>query len=391
MRFSILGLASTALAARPFLNEPDTGLDDIAGSTANGTLPPLDSMVGLPDFDWAARRKLNASSYTYYRNGAAGEWSYRNNLEVFQRFRLRPRVMVDILKIEESLPTTILGHQFSAPFFIAPCARAGYAHEDGELNFVKGAGEEDILYMPSLFSSKSFDDIYAARVSGNSTSGNSSTQALFQQVYLTDDMNETRELFQKIEKAGSKAIILTVDSAADGNRHRAARFGVGSADSSYSLLTWDMYHQLSNMTSLPIIPKGIQTVDDARLAVKNGAKAIYLSNHGGRQLDTTPSSLEVALEIYEEDPEIFKQVEVFADGGVRYGADVLKLLALGVKAVGVGRPFMYSNAYGVDGVKKVIKMLKHEVAIDAANLGVADLKEIGPQYVNWKSVNAWFS
>ncbi|PVI00312.1 FMN-dependent alpha-hydroxy acid dehydrogenase [Periconia macrospinosa] len=392
MRFTLLGLASTALAARPFMNEPDTGIDDILGATTpNGSLPPLEKMVGLPDFDWAARKKLNGSAYTYYRNGAAGEWSYRNNLEVFQRFRLRPRVMVDIVNIEDSLPTTILGQKYSAPFFIAPCARGGLAHPDAELNFVKGAAEENILYMASLFSSKSFDDIYAARVPGNSSSGNDTQQALFQQVYLTDDINETRELFQKIEKAGAKAIIMTVDSAADGNRHRAARYGVGSADSSYSLLTWDLYHQFTKMTSLPIVPKGIQTVEDARLAVQNGVKAIYLSNHGGRQLDTTPSSLEVALEIYEEAPEIFQQVEVFADGGVRYGADVLKLLALGVKAVGVGRPFMYSNAFGVEGVKRVSKLLKHEIAIDAANLGVADLKKIGPEYVNWKSVNAWFS
>ncbi|KAF1967674.1 FMN-linked oxidoreductase [Bimuria novae-zelandiae CBS 107.79] len=145
------------------------------------------------------------------------------------------------------------------------------------------------------------------------------------------------------------------------------------------------------MTSLPIIPKGIQTVDDARLAVKNGVKAIYLSNHGGRQLDTTPSSLEVALEIYNEEPEIFKQVEVYADGGVRYGADVLKLLALGVRAVGMGRPFMYANMYGTEGVERAIEIAKHEIAIDAANLGVGDLKAIGPQYVNWKSTNVWFS
>lgn len=326
---------------------------------------------------------MNTSSYTYYRNGAAGEWSYRNNLEVFQRFRLRPRVMVDITNIESTLPTTILGHDFSAPFFISPCARAGYAHPDAELNLVKGAAAGNILYMPALYATKSVEEIAAAK-------GNSS-QVLFQQVYLTENDTETLQLFSRIEATGSKAIILTVDSAADGNRHRAKRYGVGSADSSYSYLTWNLYHKLSNMTSLPIIPKGIQTVDDARLAVQNGVKAFMISNHGGRQLDTTPSSLEVALEIHNEAPEIFKQVEVYADGGVRYGADVLKLLALGVRAVGVGRPFMFSNVYGVDGVKRVIEMLKHEVAIDAANLGVGDLKKIGPQYVNWKSTNVWFS
>ncbi|KAF9741179.1 hypothetical protein PMIN06_012330 [Paraphaeosphaeria minitans] len=380
--FLALALVSVARAARPFLNEPDTGIEDVLGSTANDTLPPLEQIVGLSDFDWSARRKMSPQNYTYYRNGAAGEWSYRNDIEVFQRFRLRPRVLVDITKIDSSLPTTILGHNFSAPFFIAPCARGGYAHPDAEINSVKGAACGDILYMASLFSTKTTEEIYAAKAN--------SSQVLLQQVYLTVNISETQELFQKIEKLGFKAIVLTVDSAADGNRHRAKRYGVGSADSSYSYLTWDFYRQLSNMTSLPIIPKGNQTVEDARLAIQNDAKAIYLSNHGGRQLDTTPSSLEVALEIYEEEPDLFKQVEVYADGGIRYGADALKLLALDVRAVGLGRPFMLSNVYGEEGVKKVIDLMKREILIDAANLGVADLKTIGPRYVNWKSVNQWF-
>ena len=293
--------------------------------------------------------------------------------------------MVDVTKIESTLPTTILGHNFSAPFFIAPCARGGYAHPDAELNLVKGAAAGSILYIPSFAATKSIEEIAAVKNSG---------QVLFQQVYLSandPDLSFAHAVFNRIEKAGSKAIILTVDSPADGNRHRAQRFGVGNADTSYTYMSWGLYHKLSNMTKLPIIPKGIQTVDDARLAVENGVKAFYISNHGGRQLDSTPSSLEVALEIYNEAPEIFNKVEVYADGGVRYGADVLKLLALGVRAVGLGRPFMFSNAYGVDGVKKAISLLKHEIAIDAGNLGVGDLHKIGPEYVNWKSTNLWFS
>jgi isopentenyl diphosphate isomerase/L-lactate dehydrogenase-like FMN-dependent dehydrogenase len=386
MRFSALALASVALAARPFINEPDTGIDDQLGAiVANHSLPALKALAGLPDFDWAARNYMNRSDYTYYRNGASGEWSYRNNLEVYQRFRLRPRVMQDITKIESSLPTTILGHNFSAPFFISPCARAGYAHPDGELGLVKGAATGDILYMASLYSTKSMDDIYAARA-------NNGSQVLFQQVYIDDPSpNVTQRLFNKIEAAGAKAIVLTVDSPGDGVRHRAARDGKGSANSGYTLLTWEYYQELSKMTKLPIIPKGIQTVEDAREAVKQGVKAIFLSNHGGRQLDSSPSALEVALEIYNEEPEIFKQVEVYADGGVRYGIDALKLLALGVRAVGLGRPFMYANVYGADGVAKAVAMLKYELANDAANLGVGDLKKIGPQFVNWKSTNAWFS
>jgi isopentenyl diphosphate isomerase/L-lactate dehydrogenase-like FMN-dependent dehydrogenase len=385
MRYSFLAFASCALAARPFLEEPDTGIDgQLAAFVANDTLPPLDSLVGLPDFQWVGRNYMNTSSYTYYRNGAAGEWSYRNNLEVFSRYRLRPRVLRDITSVAASIPTTILGHNFSAPFFISPCARGGYANPEGEVGLVKGAAAENILYMPSLYSSKTIQEIYAARP-------NNSQQVLFQQVYLDSDLNATQVLFRQIEQLGAKAIVMTIDSPGDGIRHRAARYSVGSADSSLSLLTWDLYHQLSNMTSLPIIPKGIQTVEDAREAVNQGVKAIFLSNHGGRQIDTSPSSLEVALEIYNEDPDIFKQVEVYADGGVRYGTDVLKLLALGVRAVGLGRPFMYANIYGAEGVAKAAKLLKYEILNDAANLGVADLKKIGPQFVNWKSIDAWGS
>jgi isopentenyl diphosphate isomerase/L-lactate dehydrogenase-like FMN-dependent dehydrogenase len=385
MRLSILALASTALAARPFLNEPDTGIDEqFAGFAANRTLPPLKSIAGLPDFDWAARNKMSRGNYTYYRNGASGEWSYRNNLEVFERFRLRPRVMQDITGIESTFPTTILGHNFSAPFFISPCARAGYAHPDGELGLVKGAAAGNILYMASLYSDKKMEEIYAARAN--------ESQVLFQQVYLDDpSLNVTQALFNKIEAQGAKAIVLTVDSPGDGVRHRAARDGKGSANTGYTLLTWELYETLSKMTKLPIIPKGIQTVEDAREAVKHGVKAIFLSNHGGRQLDSSPSALEVALEIYNESPEIFTQVEVYADGGVRYGLDALKLLALGVRAVGLGRPFMYANIYGAEGVAKAVSIMKYEMANDAANLGVGDLKKIGPQFVNWKSTNAWFS
>ncbi|CAF3466960.1 unnamed protein product [Fusarium graminearum] len=381
MRCQILAsaLISGAMAARPFLEQPDTGLEMVLGDLPKGNLPKLDQMIGLPDFEWAAQNYLPIENYTYYRNGAAGEWSYRNNLEVFQRYRFKPRTMVDITNVENTLPTTILGHNFSAPFFISPCAKGGNAHPDAEKNFVKGAAAGDILYMPALYASLTIEEIAKAKAEG---------QVVFQQLYLSSNDTETQELLDRSEKAGAAAIIFTVDSAADGNRHRAARFGVGSADSDYSYITWDYYKKLQKMTKLPVVIKGIGSAADAKLAVQHGAPAIILSNHGGRQLDGSPSGLEVALEIHEEAPEVFKKIEVYADGGVRYGADVLKLLSLGVKAVGLGRPFMYANVFGVDGVKKVIDILKHEIAIDAGNLGVPDIQKINPSYVKWK-FNNW--
>ncbi|EQK98277.1 FMN-dependent dehydrogenase [Ophiocordyceps sinensis CO18] len=348
----LLALSSTAFAARPFLNEPDTGIEEALGglftggrSSAeaplsaaalsndsapgqppndSGQLPNVTAMVSLHDFDWLARKHLPIKSYTYYRNGAAGEWSYRNNLEVFRRYRLKPRVLRDISKIQSTLPTSILGHNFSAPFYISPCARGALGHPDAELNFVKAAAAQGILYMPALFADKTIEEI--AKEKGPD-------QVLFQQ--------------------------------------------------------WEFYEQLKTMTKLPIILKGIMHVEDAREAVKRNAAAIILSNHGGRQLDGAPSALEVALEIKKEAPEVFgSATEVFADGGVRYGADALMLLSLGVKAVGIGRPFMYANVLGQPGVERAITLMKNELALDAGNLGVADLQKLQDDIVDW-TPNNW--
>ena len=141
------------------------------------------------------------------------------------------------------------------------------------------------------------------------------------------------------------------------------------------------------MTDLPIILKGIQTVEDAQIAVERGVPANYLSHHGGRQTNGVCSPLDVAIEIHQKAPEVFSQIEVYADGGVRYGADIIKLLALGVKAVGIGRPFMYANVWGTEGVTRAIQMLKRELKVDAANAGVADLKNIDPSFVSFKSLS----
>lgn len=147
-----LPLLQLAQAARPFLDYPDTGAAEQFGNiSSNDARPAVEDIVGLPDFQYVAERVMNISSYTYYRNGAAGEWSYRNNLEALQRIRLRPRVMVDVDNIEASLPTTILGYNYSAPFFIAPCARAGYANNSGEVGLVRGAAAGNVLYMVTDF------------------------------------------------------------------------------------------------------------------------------------------------------------------------------------------------------------------------------------------------
>ncbi|KAF8852560.1 FMN-linked oxidoreductase [Acephala macrosclerotiorum] len=275
---ALLPLVASAFAARPFLNEPDTGIEDVLGDAAIGTPLPLESI-----------------------------------------------------------------------FFISPCARAGYARREVEAGLIRSAAAGGILYMPALYATLSIEQITAAKPANNIWK----RKLAIHEVYLGTNLTASQAIFKRAENASSKAIIFTVDSAVDGNRHCAARYGVGSADTSYSYMTWDVFHTFQNLTSLPIIPK-------------------------------------VALEIHEKAPEVFTQIEVYADGGVRYGADVLKLLSLGVKAVGLGRPFMFANTYGQKDVEKAIGLLKHEIAIDAGNLGVGDLKKINPSFVSWTN-NNWYS
>ncbi|KAL9563926.1 hypothetical protein ACKAV7_011961 [Fusarium commune] len=402
MLFSLIttAFASAAMAARPFLNEPDTGIEESLGNLAAGTLPDLSDVVALNDFDYVARNYLPVANYTYYRNGAGGEWSYRNNLEVYNRYRFKPSVMTDVTDIQSSLPTTILGYNFSSPFFISPCARADYAHSKAEINLVKGAATGNILYIvsahqflicESVFVNVSikpsgYSSVPIETIAENAAEG----QVLFAQLYLNNNDTQAQSMLTSAEEAGYKAIVWSIDSPGGASRQRAARFDVGSANSMFTRYTWDDYDKFRGMTELPIILKGIQKAADAKAAIKHQVPAIILSNHGGRNLDGSPSALEVAIELYKEDPTIFQQIEVYADGGVRYGSDAVRLLALGVQAVGLGRPFMYANAFGQEGVEKVIDIMNTEIAGDAANLGVADLKNISADLVDWEP-NHWFS
>ncbi|UPK90151.1 hypothetical protein LCI18_001086 [Fusarium solani-melongenae] len=337
----IAALASGTFAARPFLNEPDIGLEEFLGEIEPGTLPNISAITTLHDFDFAARNYLPQSNYSWFRHGAGGEWSYRNNLEAFQRYTFKQRALTDITKVRNSLPTTILGHNFSAPFYISPAAQGIRCHPEAESGLL----------------------------------------------YLDNNDTNTKALLARSEKAGAAAIVFTVDAVADGNRPRRRRFDYpSSADKKQ----WEYYDKLASLTDLPVVVKGINSVEDAKLAVEHKVPAIIISNHGGRQVDGVSSAIETALEIHNEAPEVFKQTEVWADGGVRYGTDVIKLLALGVKAIGLGRSFMYSNVYGAEGVERAIEILKYEIAIDAANLGISDLKKINPDWVRWNQ-NGWYS
>ncbi|KAJ3526184.1 hypothetical protein NM208_g11313 [Fusarium decemcellulare] len=359
-------LIAAASAYEQWVNEPDTGLETLLNSLGNwteGTKPSLKDIRGVPDFDFAARQVMTDQQYAFYRTAAAGEWAYRHNLDVWEKARLRPHQLASVTGLNETLGVTILGHNFSAPIFISPAARAAYGDpERAELNFVDAAAEEDILYVAALYASKTIEEIGEQRAKHNNT--------IFQQIYSNANLSVTWDAMKRAEDQGVKAFVWTIDAPATSTRHRAARYDTTNANGVTSVLSWDLFDKIKAQTKLPIILKGITTTEDALKAVEKGADGIWLS--------PTRSAATA--------PEVFEKTEVIADSGVRYGSDIIKLLALGVKAVGLGRPFMYSNIYGVDGPKKLIQILKTEILADAAQIGINDLHNIPAKVLNTRAL-----
>ncbi|KAF5632854.1 CYB2-lactate dehydrogenase cytochrome b2 [Fusarium sp. NRRL 52700] len=295
--------------------------------------------------------------------------AYRNNPKVWEKARFRSHQLASVKGLNETLGVNILGHNFSAPIFISPAARAGYGDPDrGKLNFVDPATEEDIIYVAALYTTKTIEEIGAQSKKHGNT--------IFQQVYSNANLFVTWDAMKRTEDQGVKAFVWSIDTPATSTCHCAARYDTTNANSATSVLNWDLFKEIKAHTKLPIILNGLTTTEDALRAVEAGADGIWLSKHGGRQVDYSPSPLEIVYELRRNAPEIFKQTEIIADSGIRYGSDVIKLLALGVKAVGLGRPFMYSNVYGVEGPKKLIQILKTEILADAAQIGITDLHNI---------------
>jgi isopentenyl diphosphate isomerase/L-lactate dehydrogenase-like FMN-dependent dehydrogenase len=263
------------------------------------------------------------------------------------------------------LSTSILGYNFSMPFFIAPAAQAGRASPGAETNLVKAAGAAGILYVPSISSTQSIQTIGAAAAPG---------QVMFHQEYIWSNKTRLQSELDQIKAAGFKAIFLTVDNTGiKGIRNRQMRFSKGSDTGHSATFTLAALKELQNMTTLPVVPKGVKTAHDVKLCADLGFKAVYISNHGGRVVDLAPTAVEILLDVHKNYPEVFGQIEIYADGGVRRASHVLALLALGVRAVGLGRPAMFANIYGQPGVAKMISILQTELTTEMQLMGQADV------------------
>lgn len=383
MRFLSLTAALTGLASCVDIDMeglPDTGLD--TSDWTAGEAPPLDDLVNLNDIQIAAKNALSAKNYAYYRTAALDEVTYNANLFAWNKIRLNGFSFTDVSNT--NLQTSILGYNFSAPFFIAPAAKAGKANStSAETGLVQAAGEAGILYIPSISSTLSIEEIAAAAAPATS-------QTMFHQEYIWSNTSQLRDELSRIETSGFKALVLTVDNTGvNGIRNRQMRFSSGSdADLHSADFTLAALQNLSTMTSLPIIPKGIKTAHDVKLCADLGFPAVYISNHGGRVVDLAPTAVEVLLDVHRLYPEVFSQIEIYADGGVRRASHVAVLLALGVRAVGLGRSAMFANLYGKDGVAKMIETLREELTSTLKLLGVADVDALRGNFsfVNTRAV-----
>lgn len=372
---------------------PDTGLD--TSQWVTGEVPPLDDMVNLHDMQLAAKNALSGKNYAYYRTASLDEVTYKKNLFDWEKIRMNGFSFVDVSDI--NLKTSILGHEFSAPFFIAPAAKAGKASKGAETNLVRAAGAAGILYIPSISSTLSIEEISDAALPGNNSTNSTSSstpQVLFHQEYIWTNTTRLTSELRRMENSGYKALVLTVDNVGvNGIRNRQMRYSSGSSETLHSAtFTIESLAQLRNMTTLPIIPKGVKTAHDVKLCADLGFPAVYISNHGGRTVDLAPTAVETLLEVRRLYPEVFDQVEIYADGGVRRASHILTLIALGAKAVGVGRPAMFANVFGEEGVSKMIAILKEELETTMQLMGESDVNAYrgNGTFVNTKAVERDF-
>jgi L-lactate dehydrogenase (cytochrome) len=365
------------------------------------TKPPVDFLLNVFDFEAIAQKVMKKEAWDYYSSGADDEVTLRENHAAFQRVWLRPRVLVDVTKVD--MRCKILGYDSSFPLYISATALAKLAHPEGEVVLTRAAYSQGIIQMMPTLASRSLEDMVAARQPG---------QVQFFQLYVNSSRKITEELIRRAEKGGAKALFITVDAPQLGRREKDMRNkftaneanvqkekgtavdrnqGTARAISSFidPSLSWKDLAWFKSITTLPIVLKGVQCGEDAILAAKHGVAGIVVSNHGGRQLDYCRSAIEILPEVMDALRSVGaeKKLEVFVDGGVRRGSDIFKALALGAKAVGIGRPTLYGLAsYGQEGVEKVVTILRDELDMTMKLMGTPAVSDVKPEMVTIRNL-----
>ncbi|KAI1385414.1 uncharacterized protein F4822DRAFT_343803 [Hypoxylon trugodes] len=367
--------------------------------------PHIAHCVRVSDFETAAKGIFSANVFSYVSSNANSGLSMQGNLSSWESITFRPRVLRGVEHV--SPRSRIFGHDTPFPFFVCPMGQLGRCHPDGEDELVRGLARRGIHGLISTESSRPMEGIMSALRDEQeklSSSGVIGSQLHFQ-LYVYADQAVTRKRIRRAKEAGYKSLWVTVDTPILGKRTSDRRIQVSEAleigleqaaeQAGFGRrshvtpsvfrpgLSWADLEWIKEEWDGPVVLKGVQCAEDARLAVKYGCQGILLSNHGGRQAHTAPDALSTLLEIREYAPEVLGQLDIFVDGGLRDGADVLKAICLGATAVGVGRPFFYAlGVYGSKGVERCIDILSEELASGMSLLGITSLEEARPERVN---------
>jgi L-lactate dehydrogenase (cytochrome) len=375
--------------------------------------------VAIADLRTIAKRRLPHGVFDYIDGGAEDELTLAANTEAYRRVTFKPRVLRDVSEIDTR--STLLGKPISMPLVLAPTGFTRMAHPEGELAVARAAERAGVPYALSTLGTRSIEELAATGAS-----------RLWFQVYVWRDRGLVSDLVQRAAGSGYEALCLTVDAQVFGKRERDARRGftlppklgpstlidgivhprwtwqfvtsepivfanvvgreVGDGEEAISLaeyvaqqfdrsLSWKDIEWLRGIWNGPIVLKGIQTVADAVIAADEGVEAIALSNHGGRQLDSAPTPLDLLPEVADA---VGGRTEIICDGGVRRGSDIVKALALGANACMAGRAYMYGlGAAGEEGVDHVLNLLSTDLKRTMALVGCKTIEEIGPEYVSF--------
>lgn len=350
----------------------------------------LSTVLKLDDFESAARELLSPAVFAYYSGGAGDEVTLADNVEALHRHRLKPRVMRDVSSIDCS--TTFLGTHTPLPVGLAPAAQHGLVHPDGEIATARAAMEAGAVMCLSTLATRSLEDVSSVGKAPR-----------WFQLYIHKDRAISKELIARAESAGYQAIVVTADLPYPGYRERELRepilyddevvFGnfrgavAGEGLALTALLdqvvdnavTWADLDWIRDISGVPVLVKGILTAEDAVIAVDHGVAGVVVSNHGGRQLDRVPASIDALEEVVDA---VAGRAEVYLDGGIRRGTDVLVAVALGARGVFIGRPYLYALAVaGEAGILHALQLLRQEVVNALGLIGVTNVEELSRAHV----------
>ncbi|KAK1759474.1 FMN-dependent dehydrogenase-domain-containing protein [Echria macrotheca] len=362
-------------------------------------MPLLEQCYNLMDFEAVARRVMKKAAWGYYSSAADDEITLRENHGAFHRIWFRPKILVDVEKVDFS--TTMLGTKVDIPFYVTATALGKLGHVEGEVILTRAAAKHNVIQMIPTLASCSFDEIVDAAGPG---------QVQWLQLYVNKDRAITQRIVQHAEKRGCKGLFITVDAPQLGRREKdmRSRFtdpgsnvqngqatdtsqGAARAISSFidPALSWADIPWFKSITKMPILLKGVQRVEDVLKAIEAGVQGVVLSNHGGRQLEFARSGIEILAETMPVLRELGleNKIEIYIDGGIRRATDILKALCLGAKGVGIGRPFLYAmSAYGLPGVDRAMQLLKDEMEMNMRLIGANKIADLNPSMVDVRSL-----